>query len=181
MIDFDKKMERDFLDFTNSKGLSPPESLSYKVLNFVQADLNPSHKVVFSKLLGIQAFIGFLTLIFCPQFDFSLTNNYELFHYFHYAFGIYICSAICGALFVGSGAVFSAYLLRSSEVRKIKEFRFLYYFAVSILAMGGFFLLGAKIYLTLSLYWLIGATLGGIMFFELNTLIRKSVLNLQLH
>lgn len=175
MTDFNKRDEKDFLDFMNSKGVHPPESLSHKILNFVQADLNPSHRVVFLKLLGIQAFIGFLTLIFCPQFDLSLTNNYELFHYFHYTFGTNICMAVCGSIFVGSGAVFAVYLLKPSEIRKIKEFKLLYYFSISIFALSIFFILGAKIYLTLSLYWLIGATFGGIAFFEFNSFIRKSI------
>ena len=68
----------------NSKGVNPPEDLSERILSFVQSDLNPSHKIVFTKLLAIQGFIGFLTLLFCPQFNLSLTNNFELFHYFHH-------------------------------------------------------------------------------------------------
>ena len=78
MIDPKNKDDKDFLDFINSKGVNPPEELSNKILSFVKADLNPSHQIVFSKILSIQAFIGFLTLVFCPQFDHSLTNNYEL-------------------------------------------------------------------------------------------------------
>ena len=119
MIDPNDK--KDFQDFLNSKGVNPPNELSNKILSFVQADLNPSHKVVFFKLLLIQAFIGFLTLAFCPQFNFSLTNSFDLFHYFHHKFGENICMAICGSIFIGSGAVFAAYLLKSAEIRKIKE------------------------------------------------------------
>jgi hypothetical protein len=42
---------KDFLDFMNSKGNNPPEELSDKILSFVKNDLNPSHQIVFSKLL----------------------------------------------------------------------------------------------------------------------------------
>jgi hypothetical protein len=175
MIDPKNKKNKDFLDFMNSKGVNPPDELSNRILSLVHADLNPSHKIVFIKLLGIQAFIGFLTLIFCPQFNLSLTNNYELFHYFHHNFGENICMVICGSIFIGSGAVFAAYLLKSSEIKKIKESRILYYTSVSILALSSFFLLGSKVYLTLALYWLIGAILGGLIIFEFNRVIRKEI------
>lgn len=175
MIDPNDK--KDFQDFMNSKGVNPPEELSNRILSFVQADLNPAHKVVFSKLLAIQAFIGFLTLTFCPQFNLSLTNNFELFHYFHHKFGENICMAICGSIFMGSGALFAAYLLKPSEIRKIKESRFLYYTSISIVALSTFFLLGSDIYLAFAAYWLVGSTIGGLVIFELNRLIRKEVFN----
>ena len=65
MIDPNDK--KDFQDFINSKGVNPPEELNNRILSFVQADLNPAHKVVFSKLLAIQAFI-------CSSHDLSLQN-----------------------------------------------------------------------------------------------------------
>lgn len=175
MIDPKNKDDKDFLDFINSKGVNPPEELSNKILSFVKADLNPSHQIVFSKILSIQAFIGFLTLVFCPQFDHSLTNNYELFHYFHHKFGESICMALCGSIFVGSGALFAAYLLKPVEVRKVKESKFLYYTFISILALSSFFVLGSEIYLNLASYWLLGAIIGGLLIFELNRLIRKEI------
>jgi hypothetical protein len=175
MIDPNNKDNKDFLDFMNSKGVNPPEELSNRILNFVKADLDPSHKTVFSKLLGIQAFIGALTLTFCPQFSLSLTNNYELFHYFHHKFGENICMAICGSIFIGSGALFAAYILKSSEVRKIKESRILYYTSISIIALSSFIILGPEVYLSLALYWLVGATIGGLSVFELSRVVRRHV------
>ncbi len=169
--------KKDFNDFIDSTELSPPEKLSNRILNLVKADLNPSHKIVFSKLLAIQAFIGFLTLTFCPQFSLSLTNHYELFHYFHHKFGENICMAICGSIFMGSGALFATYILKSSEIRKIKKSRLLYYMSLSIIAFSTFFLLGSNIYLILATYWLVGSTIGGLVVFELNRLIRKEVFN----
>jgi len=171
----DPKNDKDFLDFINSKGVNPPEDLSNRVLSFIKAELNPSHITVFSKLLGIQAFIGFLTLTFCPQFNLSLTSNYELFHYFHHSFGKSICMAICGSIFLGSGALFATYILKPSEIKKIKESNFLYYTSISVLALSSFFLLGSEIYLTLSAYWLFGSTVGGLVTFEINRIIRINI------
>lgn len=173
MINFNRY--KDFLNFTSSKGISPPDELSNKILDYVKHDLNPSHKIVFGKLLGIQVFIGFLTLIFCPQFNLSLTNNYELFHYFHHKFGESICMAICGSIFVGSGTLLAAYILKASEVRKIRNSRLLYYFSIVSIALTTFLLLGADIYLNLAMFWFIGAYIGGLVLFEVNRVIRREI------
>lgn len=61
----------------NSKGVNPPEELSNRILNFVKADLDPSHKTVFSKLLGIQAFIGALAAPATPTTPPIAPENFE--------------------------------------------------------------------------------------------------------
>ena len=169
--------DTNFLDFMNSEGVTPPDGLSNKLLDYVRNDLNPSHKTVFGKLLSIHVFIGFLTLIFCPQFNLSLTNNYELFHYFHHKFGESICMAICGSIFVGSGALLAVYILKAGEVRKIRESRFLYYFSITSIAITTFLLLGVDAYLNLAIFWFIGAYVGGLVLFEVNRVIRREIFN----
>ena len=178
MINHNKRKDnRDFLDFMNSEGINPPGELNNKILDYVKNDLNPSHKIVFGKLLAVQIFIGFFTLIFCPQFNLSLTNNYELFHYFHHKFGESICMAICGSIFVGSGALLAAYMLKDSEIRKIEGSRFLYYFSIVSIALTVFLLFGADVYLNLAMFWFIGAYVGGLIVFEVNRVIRREVFN----
>tara|TARA_R110002072_G_scaffold534_6_gene4082 strand:- start:256267 stop:256788 length:522 start_codon:yes stop_codon:yes gene_type:complete len=166
----------EYKDFLESETHSPSAELSNTILHKVRQDLNPTHTVVFSKLLGTQLFIGVLTLLFCPQFNLSLTNNYDLFHYFHHTFGEKICMAICGFIFIGSGAVFASYLLKSNEITKIKESRFLYYFSITTIALSTFLILGAQTYLYLSLYWFMGASFGGLITFEINRIIRRTLL-----
>lgn len=166
-------MNKDYNDFLHETKKTN-SSLDKSVLDMVHLDLNPSHKVVFFKLTLVQGFIGFLTLLFCPQFNFSLTNNYDLFHYFHTNFGHAICMIICGSIFLGSGAVFASYILTQGEVNKIRNSRFLYYTGLSILAVSSFMLFGAEIYLNLLSYWLLGAIGGGMTLFELNRLVRKN-------
>jgi len=165
-------IKNEFNDFINAKEVNPPEHLDRSILNFVKDDLDPAHKMVFAKLLAIQAFIGFLTLLFCPQFNLSLTNNYELFHYFHHNFGIYICSAICGSIFIGSGTIFASYLLTPYEIKKIKDSEFLYYFALSLIAVSLFIFLGTNVYLGIVISWMLGAIIGGVLLFEVNRSIR---------
>lgn len=168
-------MNDDYNDFVNSD-LKTPDHINSTVLNMVNSDLNPSHKIVFGKLTLIQGFIGFITMLFCPQFEFSLTNNYDLFHYFHMTFGHEVCMIICGSIFLGSGAIFASYLLNEGEVNKIKNSKLLYYMALSIVAVTVFILFGAQIYLKLLGFWLIGAIGGGMIAFEFNRVIRKTLL-----
>lgn len=168
-------MNNDFQDFLQETK-NTPKKLNQAVLEMVHKDLNPEHKVVFFKLTMIQGFIGLITLLFCPQFNFSITNNYDLFHYFHTTFGHAACMVLCGSIFLGSGAIFASYILSQGEINKIKESRFLYYLGLSIVAVSSFMLLGADIYLNLLSYWLIGAIGSGVLIFELNRLIRKNLI-----
>lgn len=172
MIDPKQNENKDFTDFIKSKKSTPSPVLDEFILRYVQRELSPSHIQVFIKIVFIQAFIGVLTLLFCPQFNLSLTNNYDLFHFFHHKFGEAICMIICGSIFMGSGAVFSAYILKSEEVQKIKESELLYYFSMSLLALSVFYIFGAQIYLELALYWILGSSIGGLLAFEINRNIR---------
>jgi hypothetical protein len=168
-------MKKDYQDFLTVKEIAPTE-LSESIRLDITKEMNPTHLFVFSKLTLIQGFIGFITMIFCPQFDFSLTNSYDLFHYFHHTFGVQVCMIICGTIFLGSGAIFASYLLKDGEINKIKNSRFLYYTSLSIIALGTFLSLGAEIYLNLIVFWLIGAIIGGVSIFELNRVIKSRLL-----
>ena len=169
------EFDQDYTNFINSKGRVPPPQLDHKILNFVQADLDPSHAIVFLKLISIQGLIGVLTMLFCPQFNFSLTNNYDLLHYFHHTFGASICMALCGLIFVGSGAIFASYTLSNNEIDKIKESRFLYFISVTSLLLSVLMIVGASFYLKLIAFWFLGAVIGGITLFELNSLVRQKI------
>jgi len=162
----------DFKDFKDSHNSTPRKMTRSHILDIIKTELNPSHTLVFTKLLCIQAFVGVLTLLFCPQFELSLTNNYDLFHFFHHKFGALACMSICGFIFIGSGAIFSAYLLKAEEIYKIKQTRHLYYFAISGLTILCFLFLGADIYLDLVSMWFVGAVIGGVLMLNLNKAIR---------
>ncbi|MCB0272393.1 MAG: hypothetical protein KDD46_05210 [Bdellovibrionales bacterium] len=168
-------LNQDFQQFLATNNITAPEPIQKNVLNHVKNDLNPSHSVVYSKLLAVHAMIGSLTLLFCPQFDMSLTHNYHLFHYFHHTFGKYVCMFICGTIFIGTGAIFAAYLLKKSEVLLIKETQWLYYTSISMMAVLSFMLLGADVYLPLAVFWFAGASISGIVLFNLNYRLRQKL------
>ncbi len=165
----------DFQDFTTREDVSPNNELNQKILENVKNDLSSSHLTVLGKLVSIQGLIGLLTLLFCPQFNFSLTNNTEVFHYFHNNFGESICMIICGAIFIGPGAILAAYLLKYSELKMIKQSRFLYYFCLVSIFLLIFIIMGAEVYLKLTSFWILGATLSGVILFESNRFIRITI------
>lgn len=164
-------MNHDYNDFLNSYHKSPAH-LDKKVMLAITKDLNPDHKLVFGKLILIHGFIGFITMLFCPQFNMSLTNNFEVFHYLHQTFGHEICMMICGSIFLGSGAIFASSILTKSEVEKIKSSALLYYTCLSILAVSIFMIFGADVYLKLVIFWLIGAVISSALLFSFTNTIK---------
>lgn len=168
-------MNKDYKDFTNSANSPAPKELSTTVLNYISNDLNPEKKVVFAKLVAIQAFIGLITMTFCPQYALSLTASYDLFHYFHHTFGEFICMVICGSIFMGSAAIFACSILKGAELKQIRETRGLYFMALSIISLGAFIVAGADVYSSITFFWLIGTIGSGFIIFELNGILRKSL------
>lgn len=171
-----EKLNQDFQNFLKTDHQMVNSELDQRILGIVAKELNPSHQKVFFKLISIQAFIGTLTLLFCPQFQLSLTNNYELFHYFHHRFGENICMMICGSIFLGSGSIFATYLLNRVEIQKIQQSTILYHLSMSIIFLSVFLLIGTGAYLVLNIFWLLGASISGILLFEMNRKIKSTIL-----
>lgn len=169
--------QKEYSEFKQQDEIKVPAHLSASILKEVQEDLVPRNTIVFSKLVLTQGFISLITLLFCPQFSLSLTNNHKLFHYFHHNFGPYICMLICGSIFLGIGGLFSSSLLSIAEIKKIKESKVFYYFGLSILALGTLLLFGAKLYFTMTMIWMIGAIVSGVLFFEIGSSLRIKRLN----
>ncbi len=160
-----KDSKSDYEDFLSSMPMKPPEKLSSNVLEYIHKSMNPSHTFVFTKLLLIQIFIGVLTMTFCPQFKLSITNNHELFHFFHDTFGYQICMMLCGGIFLGSGAVAAGLILNSYELQKIYRSKVQYYFALCSIFIGVFMGIGVEVYLEVLSFWIIGAFLVGLLSF----------------
>lgn len=170
------KINKDFIQFKNSSDETSLE-LDEKIMTFVKNDLKVSHSKVFFKIVLVQSFIGALTMIFCPQFEMSLTNNYELFHFFHRNFGHTICMLICGSIFMGSGAIFAALLFKAPERKLILSSKFYYSLSLSALAVGVFYLLGANIFINALLFWLLGAFVSQVILFSIGTKIKNYLLH----
>ena len=170
-----KKYSEEFEEFMNpERHVAPSHQTSLKALNFVRGQLSPSDSLIFLKLALLQFFFGLLTTTLCPQFNLSLTNNHELFHFFHRNFGPHICMALCGAIFMGSATIASAYLLKENEVLRIQRSRFLHLFFLSGTSVCGFILLGADVYLHTVPFWMFGGVFFGAIFLNLNFKMKRS-------
>ncbi len=157
------KIDKDFNDFLKNEEIMPPKALDDLIIQKVESDFGPSHSVVFIKLLFVQAFVGFLSLLLCPQFELSLTNNYELFHFFHHNLGTYWCMAACGTVFIGSGSIVASIILSKQERAKILSSRLLYHMAITGIAISFFLIFGTRIYIDLIAFWAIGAIVSGVV------------------
>lgn len=167
---------KDFDIFKQTGDSKTPEKLDNQILSYVQSDLNPNGYSVLSKLVLIHAVIGIATLTFCPQFNFSLTNNYDLFHYLHYKFGMIICTAICAIIFMGSGAIFASFLLSRGELKKIHSYAFSYFGLATIVAIIGLYFVGSSEEILLTIIWAISAYLSSIVLFRIVKSLRIIVL-----
>lgn len=152
---------QEYNDFCHDKSYSSPSELDKNIIQRVQKDLTPKEAQLFIKILLVQAFIGTLTLLFCPQFELSLTHYDDLFHFIHRNFGHYPCMFICGTIFIGSGALFARTIISKSELSLLKRRSVLYYTTFSGVSILLFLFLGAELYLDATLIWFLGATLSG--------------------
>ncbi|WP_127716815.1 hypothetical protein [Halobacteriovorax sp. HLS] len=169
------KTNNDFKKFVTHEKDKTPRELKEDVCTQITTKLNPSHALIYSKLLTSQLFFGVISLTFCPQFELSLTNNYDLFHYFHRTFGAHICMILCGAVFMGAGAILSSLLLSITEIKKIYQSRFLYFTSLTGIFISLFFVYGVEIYLKMASLWAIGSIVSAIVIFKSAITLRDSL------
>lgn len=167
-----KEWADDFKEFLNAGDAAPPKGVTEKILAQVDKDLNPPAWSVFGKLALVQAVVGTLTLLFCPQFGISILPGMGLMHLFM-QFGATVCMAACGVIFLGAGALVSSLVLKPEEVKIIRRNRTLQLAILSTLSIGTFICLGASVVATLGGAWIVGSTIGGVLTLELGWYIRS--------
>lgn len=159
----EKEWLEDFQEFVKSGSTPVPGEASAAILERVRADLLPSAWLVFTKLLGIHAVVGTLSLAVCDQFGMSpFSTGFSLADYFM-EFGASACMSLCGVLFVGLTVAVAGFVLRPEELRVIYRRSALQVFGLGMISLGVFAAFGAEIAFGLGLLWLIGAELGGIL------------------
>lgn len=163
-------------EFMSCEDKCVPARAHARILRYVRADLQPGTMLVFAKMLTVQAIMGMLTLLFCPQFELSLTGNAEILHYFHHNYGAGVCALVCGAIFTAPGAILAAYLLSTAEVGRIRNSGLLYHLVIAAVALLAFFLCGADVFNQLALFWLTAAALSATLLFDLNLSLRPRLL-----
>jgi hypothetical protein len=151
----------DFQDFVKSEGEAVPKEVTAKILSRVHKDLNPSAWVVFAKTLGIHSIVGTLSLAICNQFGINpFAVGFSLSDFFM-KFGHSTCMFLCGVLFLSLSLCLSRLLLHPEEFFVLKKNVWLQTFALSMISLGIFSILGANLALSFAGLWLAGAMLGG--------------------
>jgi hypothetical protein len=162
-----KKREDDYNDFLNTTLVEPPSDLSNKVLGLIREKLDPRLLTLFSKLGLIQAIVGTLTLLICPQFGISFNDNDSLFLFFQNNFGHMGCMIACGVIFTSFSAIVSLIVLKRPEIKKIFKFQFFVFPIISMLFLTIFACVVQEFYLSVSLLWFTGALTGYLLTFDL--------------
>jgi len=157
----EKEWLEDFREFVETKGEKVSDDLSQRILARVRKDLNPSSLLVFSKLLGVHAVVGTLSLAVCDQFGVRPFNwNFSLAEYFM-KFGHSACMVFCGFLFLGLTSFFAWHFLKPEEFLVLKKNVVIQVFFLSVLSAVAFLAFGAQLMMSALLFWMFGALLGG--------------------
>ncbi len=170
----DKKTtwESEFADFLRSEPAEVPQKLTETILEKIHQQLNPSFLQVIKKISFIHFIVGFFTLLFCPQFNVSITSQLGLVSYLM-QFGHKVCTFSCGVIFVGISIIVSSFYLDPEEIKVFKKYEFLQLLVLSSLSLGFFVSAGAEIVLSLGLIWQAGAIIGGILSLDLGWTLRR--------
>lgn len=170
-----KEWADEFKSFMDAAPIAPPQNVRENVLNYVHKELNPSSFKVFSKISLIHVVVGFVSLLMCPQFGFSPLGNMGLMSVLM-KYGDAVCMLGCGAIFVGGTALISSFALRPEEVRVLRKTKALQFAVLGILSIGAFLCLGAEVLEGLTLIWMLGSLVGGLLSLEIGWAIRKKIL-----
>lgn len=162
----------EFKEFLEADCASVPDTLSKGVLSSVYHKLHPSFWQVLGKLALVQAAGGALTLLFCPQFGLSFSNNYGLMYYLM-QFGENVCMAGCGALFTGVCFLIASLALKPEEVRVLRKHRLLQVSSVAALSLGFLLCIGSDVAEGIAVVWGLGAIVGGLATLELGWNLRR--------
>lgn len=162
----------EFQEFMGADQAQVPKAVSDSILARVNSDLNPSSWLVFAKVSAIHAVMGFITLLFCPQFGLGFTDGMGLMALFM-RFGDQACMVGCGAVFMGGSLLTASIVLRSEELRVIRGTEILQVSTLALLSMGVFICAGVGVVASLGAFWVLGSILGGLGTFELGLALRR--------
>lgn len=149
--------EKDYLEFAQADQMIPPGRLTEKVFQTVRRDLNPSGKWVFGKVGLVHLVTGVMTLLFCPQFGIGWTESSH--HFFHSLqnINLYLCSFVCGSIFLGSGSLVSAMVLRPEEFKILRSLKVVHFPLIALLGLAGLLFLRQAEFTWFEIaFWLVG-------------------------
>lgn len=164
-------MNKDFQEFLSCDEAAPPVAVSERIIGQIKADLNPGFMRVFTKLALVHAFVGSLSLLFCPQFGIAPLGHEGL-KSFYMMFGPHVCLAACGATFIIGSALLACLILRPEELRALRRTKYLQIVGLGVASLAVLMLFGEFLTLSMLLAWFMGLVISGIAALEIGFQIR---------
>lgn len=124
--------QKDYRAFMSSGEVMPSESVSARLIDRVQKELNPRPWTVFKKLFLVHLLSGGLTLLVCPQLGIGPIGGGHGLMGFVMSFGPWACALFCGSFFMGTTALASLLVLSPEEARVIRRHQ-LWQFSVLVI------------------------------------------------
>ena len=162
-----EELRGEFLEFIKAEAIAPPMAVSEEIHKAVAKDMTPPIWKVLFKFGLIQFAVSFMTLLVCPQFEVDLGIVKHDDAHLRALLGEMGYMTLCGAIFLGSGAMLASLLLRVEELRALKNSEYLYLFLASSIALMFFWQLGTTTIPVFYAAWFGGAVGGSITSFEI--------------
>ena len=154
----------DYQDFLNTDNAQVPDNLNKAILAKIQKLIKPSAWMVFLKLMGVHAVMGFLSLSICHQFGLNPFNTEKsLADWFMTVGGHHFCMLGCGILFIAVSIFAAGYFLTVEEVKALKRTEFLQNLSIGLISLGLFSTFGVEMIISIAGLWLLGALIGGFL------------------
>lgn len=167
------KYLKEFVLFAKSEAVVP-EKVSDEIMGKIHNQLSPSQSKLFFKVLLIHFCVSLASLTICPQFGIGswLWRGHGLMGLFM-GWGEVGCALGCGATFLGFSCLGVGWVLSTAELKSLQRTGLFYLFILSALSLMGLMLVGRQPPSFFSLFWFIGAFLGGVLLGACGLRIRK--------
>jgi hypothetical protein len=136
-----------------------PPALRDRILKSILRKLDPSIGVTGLKLSFIHLAVSSLSLEVCSQF--GLGKGEILGHSASDLEGV-LCTALCGALFLGISMLTGGFILSRQEHRKLRSIGYAPVIILSLLSLVVLSAFGASMRVDEAVVWLAGAVVAGI-------------------
>ncbi len=169
----EKNWQTEFEEFLGSDAdhLEIPKTLFEKVKN----RLFPNPWIVFSKVALVHAILGFVSLSICNQFGLNpFRTSFSLSDWFMKMGSHHLCMSLCGIFFMASTYVLSNMFLTLEELESFKRHEWLQTGIFSLVSLAAFYFFGAELVTTVTILWLIGAFIGGVLSIESSYYLRRA-------
>lgn len=168
-----KNWQTEFKEFLeiDTKSFSVPKELFTKL----KTRLFPNPWLVFGKVALMHVIFGLLSLSVCNQFGLNpFGTDFSLSDWFMKIGGHPLCMSLCGVLFMGSTYVFSNFFLTLEELESVKRHKWLQTGIFSLVSLAAFYFFGAQLVASITILWLLGALIGGVLSVEFSYRLRQA-------